>query len=290
MSEQTVGFHCGENRVYGILHRPDTVDESACHRGIVFLNAGSRYRAGPYRLYTQLARKLVRAGITVLRFDLPGIGDSEGTLFDSTDYQRKFIEHNDSSMAAITFMQEEVGVTDVGVAGLCGGAFAALRAGAADPRISSLVLLSLPVEELGDLSEEAVQHVMLRQYLRKIFQWKSWSNLLLLRSDFRFMAKAISRIGHIHKQISLVDESLWKDFRRFTESRPILLMYGTTDPLYASFKKAYPPRIAKLSRQQQSRIETLVVENGNHTFSGRDWQQQAADTSISWWDRIGEND
>lgn len=289
MSEQAVHFNCGEDRVYGILHRPDNPNQSSPRRGIIFLSAGSRYRAGPYNLYVHLARKLAQSGITVLRFDLPGIGDSEGVLTETSDYWHRFIEHNEDSSAAISFMQEDVGIEEIGLAGLCGGALIALRTGTVDPRVRFLVLLSLPVDELGDLSEDAAQGLFLRQYLRKALQWKSWRNLLLLRSKFRVMGKVMARIGHIHKQHRLVDESLWQDVRSFTGSkRHLLFAYGESDPLFESFQNTYPHRIARLPRHQRDCCETLVVDGGNHTFTNRDWQQQVTETSISWLARTGD--
>jgi pimeloyl-ACP methyl ester carboxylesterase len=217
-----------------------------------------------------------------LRFDLPGIGDSDGKLLDASDYQHKFIDHKDGATAAVDFMHDEVGIEELGFIGLCGGAFGALRAGVAISRIRFLILLSLPVEELGDLSEDSVQSVMLRQYLRNALQWRSWRNLFLLRTNFRMMGKAMTKVRHIHKQFSMVDESLWSDFRRFTESRPVLLLYGDSDPLCKSFQNAYVPRIEKLNSKQRERCTSLIIEKANHTFSKRHWQQHLAEATTSW--------
>jgi len=44
--------------------------------GIVLVNSGVVHRAGPNRLYVNIARQLAAVGYPVLRFDLSGIGDS----------------------------------------------------------------------------------------------------------------------------------------------------------------------------------------------------------------------
>ena len=44
---------------------------------LILVSAGLLSKAGPYRLYATLARKLAKEGFLVLRFDLGGIGDSQ---------------------------------------------------------------------------------------------------------------------------------------------------------------------------------------------------------------------
>src|ERR1700722_13909181 len=47
---------------------------------VVILNSGIIHRVGHHRMYVVLARMLAGAGYQVLRFDLSGIGDSEGRV------------------------------------------------------------------------------------------------------------------------------------------------------------------------------------------------------------------
>src|SRR5690606_3214765 len=43
---------------------------------VIFLNAGVLHRVGPHRLHVNLARRLAARGLSSLRLDLSGIGDS----------------------------------------------------------------------------------------------------------------------------------------------------------------------------------------------------------------------
>lgn len=46
--------------------------------GVVVVVGGAQYRVGSHRQFVRLARRLAAAGHPVLRFDLPGMGDSPG--------------------------------------------------------------------------------------------------------------------------------------------------------------------------------------------------------------------
>ena len=45
---------------------------------VLIVVGGAQYRAGSHRQFVLLARRLAAAGYPVLRFDLPGMGDSPG--------------------------------------------------------------------------------------------------------------------------------------------------------------------------------------------------------------------
>ncbi len=62
------------NGLFGILALP--ADAKQRRTALILFNAGFTHRAGPFRLYTRLARTLAAAGYPVLRFDLPGVGDA----------------------------------------------------------------------------------------------------------------------------------------------------------------------------------------------------------------------
>jgi len=274
----------------GILHTPGDHECVTQRVGIILLNSGIRQRVGPYRQYVKLARRLCQAGFYALRFDFPGIGDSEGDVQGISKSQRQFLDQNDSTTNAIDFLKAETGINRVGLLGLCGGAYSALRAGAADHRVDFLLLLSLPVEDLGDFSERAVSRAVMRQYLRKTLQWRSWLNFILLRSNFRSMSRAIVQLSSYHRRGSLIDESLWQAFEGFTGSgKPVLFIFGGGDPLYRAFVVGFGRRLPSLDRIRKQHYEVHVVERSDHVFSQVRWQEKAFDKSIAWLqDRYGK--
>ena len=74
----------------GILTEPDPDVARANAPAHVILNSGILHRVGASRLYVQTARSLAEDGITSLRFDFSGIGDSE-VRKDSLPIEERFI-------------------------------------------------------------------------------------------------------------------------------------------------------------------------------------------------------
>jgi len=132
--------------------------------GIVFIVAGVRNRRGPHRVYIRFARRLCQAGYPVLRYDPPGIGDSPGELNTVIAHKKQVLDCTESVTAAIDCLQTATDVKRVCLIGLFGGPYSGLVAGVAEPRGKFTVLVSLPVQELGDLSESTALDATIDSY------------------------------------------------------------------------------------------------------------------------------
>ena len=119
--ETAVRIGGDEMPMVGVLTTPLSRDAgSARGWGAVIVSGGAQNRVGSHRQFTLLARDLAAAGVCVLRFDLPGMGDSPGPLphFDSAGPAL------DRAVAALRGFAP--GVTRTLLWGLCDGATAAL--------------------------------------------------------------------------------------------------------------------------------------------------------------------
>jgi dienelactone hydrolase len=76
MIERAVAFGRNSN-IIGVLAEPDPKVAHASEPAVLMWNVGIQHRVGPYRFQVDVARDLARRGITSLRFDLSGMGDSE---------------------------------------------------------------------------------------------------------------------------------------------------------------------------------------------------------------------
>jgi len=105
--------------------------------GCVLVSAGLLPKFGPFRLYTQLARRLARQGLPTLRFDLGGIGDSPSSHSAEPLPERTRRE----IAAAVDHLCTTHGLDGVILGGLCSGAEDSFRYAEADPRVRAVVLI-----------------------------------------------------------------------------------------------------------------------------------------------------
>jgi len=123
-----------ERQLAGILTEPDAPTRRAA---VVLVSAGITPKFGPFRLYTELARRLSRDGFRTLRFDLGGIGDS-GQPYAGVALQERTARELD---AALDYLYGRFELDSVTLAGLCSGAEDSLRHAAQDTRVDGVVMI-----------------------------------------------------------------------------------------------------------------------------------------------------
>lgn len=150
----------------GIMTTRAADPEAADRPAVVILNSGIIHRVGANRMHVTLARTLAARGITVLRFDLSGIGDSR--------QRQDSLAPFDAAMADIgevlDHLEQTRGIRRVVLVGLCSGARHALLYAANDPRVVGLGLL--------DLFLPRTLGYYLRFYSRRLARVASWRNVV----------------------------------------------------------------------------------------------------------------
>ena len=86
----------------------------------------------------QAAKALSRIGCAVLRFNFRGAGASQGSFTDGPGELEDF-------RAALDFMHDRYSSARLWVGGMSFGSYIAMTAGAADPRVSTMIGIALPV-------------------------------------------------------------------------------------------------------------------------------------------------
>lgn len=122
-----------ESGLLGVITRPTgrISDALAC----VMFNFGVTHRVGPRRIQVKMARCLAQKGFATLRFDLSGIGDSQGA-----DASLSFEEQAANDLrAAIEEIEKHLGIRQVVIFGLCSGVAPGLRMALEDPRVIGLL-------------------------------------------------------------------------------------------------------------------------------------------------------
>ena len=97
----------------------------------LLLNMGANHRVGPHRINVKLAHALATQGISNVRFDLGGLGDSAPTI-GADHYLTQAIYDIQSAM---DMLQQKLGIRQFMIAGLCSGAVNAMAAAVVDPRV-----------------------------------------------------------------------------------------------------------------------------------------------------------
>jgi uncharacterized protein len=184
-AETPVVFLCGDDKLVGIHHSGD----ANATVGILFIVGGPQYRVGSHRQFVLMARQLAAAGHAVFRFDVRGMGDSEGLARTF-----EFIE-GDIAAAIDAFAQETPGLRHVVLLGLCDAASASLMYASDDERVSGLVLLNPWARTQAGEARAYLRHYYLARILQKSFWRKVFSGRFNVRESIGDLSRKVSSVG-----------------------------------------------------------------------------------------------
>jgi hypothetical protein len=151
----------GEGRhLAGIVTEPS----GAAHAALVLVSAGLVPKFGPFRLYTELARRLACDGVVTLRFDIGGVGDSrhfhsglalkERTLQDVGSAVDWVVAHDDFPHLVL--------------GGLCSGAEDSFRYAEQDARVAGVVMIDPFAYRTAGFLPRHVLHRVVRRTRRAL--------------------------------------------------------------------------------------------------------------------------
>jgi pimeloyl-ACP methyl ester carboxylesterase len=128
-----------------------------------------------------LARQLARRGIATLRMDFAGLGDSLGAIGKEDELTEMFKQDRTPDIKGAIEALERLGYRRFVLQGLCAGAFHSFHAALADPRISALLLVniplfSLPGQEVMDFL--AYRDSKLSHYVSRLFSLSGLKRLV----------------------------------------------------------------------------------------------------------------
>jgi alpha-beta hydrolase superfamily lysophospholipase len=182
---------------FGIVTEPATGEHR--RRGVILLNDGATHHIGSNRMGVALARGWARRGYFVLRLDLIGIGDS--SLRDESASSAVFSpDAIEDVRAAVEYMRNQYGIGAIALAGLCSGAFHALRAAVCGLAVDRLLMVN-PLHffwEDGLTSEEmelaeVVQSA--QRYRHHAFSMYSMKRVLTGKANFQRIFRIITQRG-----------------------------------------------------------------------------------------------
>lgn len=184
--------------LFGILAQPEGARPS---RAVILVNSGAIPRMGPSRQYVTLSRRWAARGVSVLRFDIAGLGDSPARPGhpDNVVYPPDAI---DDLRAAVRWLRETAGVERIHAAGVCSGAYHSLRASVEGVPIDGVVGVNpLVYHWRPDLSLDYPSYQVLEasaRYRRSVFQWQKWKKLLMGKVAVRDVPPVLFKRASLH--------------------------------------------------------------------------------------------
>ena len=281
--EYPVCFKCNDDFLVGIMHPAAKPAET----GIVIVVGGPQYRIGSHRHFVELGRELSENGVSVLRFDVRGMGDSGGTFpgFEAID--------DDISAAIDTFIREEPNIKNVVLWGLCDGASASMFYASRDPRVAGLILLNPWIRSEASYAKTELRHYYAAKFLDAAF----WRRLMSGNVDLRDATQSIiQRIRaataptttsptenqgteEIDPSASLPDRMAHK-LAAFRGA--VLLIISGNDLTAKEFDDVSQGSDEWKRLLSADRVTRRDLENSDHTFSRAEWSQAVNKWTLEW--------
>ena len=216
--------------------------------GLLLVTGGSQTRTGSHRMYERLAKSLAERGISCLRFDRRGVGDSNG--------EDPGFRGSAPDLAAATGLlrTQRPALKRVYGFGLCDGA-TALALFAADAGLDGMILVNpwLVEAESGDPPPAALR----RHYRDRLLSLEGWKKMLSGRVDYRKLWRGLLK-SRSRAPSTLAEQVATALARRL----PAIWIFATGDATaIAAEAELGVPAFTALT------VEPLRVDTDSHTFA-----------------------
>ncbi|WP_310737832.1 alpha/beta fold hydrolase [Ideonella paludis] len=257
-------------------------------RATLFLSSGAERRIGPHRLWVDFARQCAARGELCLRLDLGGIGDSvardtAGASPSRADqvYDARCV---DDVRAALRWLEQTHGVTQVRLVGLCSGAYHAWRCAVAGLRLSHVVAINpLVYHWRSGMSLDPTHHAfgqidIADGAVRSLKDPARWMKLLRGQVHVRVILRAMAarlmgRLQNISRHVGRrlhwpLSEDVVSDLRQvIRHATPLSFVFSEGDPGQALLRQEAGSFLK--GQIASARVHLTTIERSDHTFSTR---------------------
>lgn len=191
MNEHFLTVQSGKNSLSAILHNAQPQSEST-EIAVLILVGGPQYRVGSHRQFVKLSRALASNGITSLRLDFSGMGDSEGQL------QPFYANSQAVKLAIDTLSEQQPAIRKVVLWGLCDAASVALLYCFQQPdsRVAGLVLLNPWVRQQQSHAKVMLKHYYWQRLNSKAFWQKLLGGSLNPQQSIKDLLQTLKKSRH----------------------------------------------------------------------------------------------
>ena len=293
MKEEILEIPIGQNSLYGILTQPD--DEDHSHVILVFTPSALKYSVGPHNFYVRLSRAFVDDNITSLRIDPIGLGYSDGVIdnCDVLDFVRTVEKGRfaDEYVAVVKHLRKLYPKSQIYLCGLCGGAvISQLVYNELLDDVSGIIQLNTAVT-VSDMNRKPGKGKKqlekdLVSYLKKLFTIQGWKRIFAKESNFRdifhtlklYMKNKIMGHTTAHENVNkLYLDTLVSLYENNTR---LLFIFGGNDKRWFEFQDNILNHKALSKFDLEKNI--LVINDCNHEFFAREWQEEIHSKIRDW--------
>ncbi len=265
-----------EKSLFGILSEPVDQSASAGRPTVLLLNSGAVHHTGTNRLYVLLARHLAQQGISSLRMDIEGLGDSaaDNLAEENGLYNLNFVQSVDSAM---TYLKKNEGREEFVIAGLCFGSYASFHSTLKLPAsgIVECIIINPLVfywKEGMSLDEPGLAQDLstFKAYQRSTWQLNSWLKLFRGGVDLHrlvdvYKNQALSALRSALNGVFSDAAPLARDIEQASAAGVHLsFVIADQDPGYELLMLDARKAVKALSRRGVLSID--IIKNSSHTF------------------------
>lgn len=297
----------GPAQLSGILCGPTEI--AAARPGsptLLIASTASNPRTADGRVAVRLAREMAHHGITTLRVDMRGIGDSGAQATDDQSgipYSDRAIE--DIATAADWLAAQ--GHRDIIAFGICSGAYASLHAATKTTSLAGVIAINLArfIWPRGMTLDDArkQQTNSTRGYLASVRNWRKWRRLICERRDPRPVLRELGKvlIGRMGRPLVRIAERFgWQPpagtalgiiHHLARRGAKVLFVYGEFDPGVDELNRYFGPVRRAFKRWRQVRVRTMrQLDHSLYGTSGADAViDLCVETLTSWSEWKTEN-
>ena len=215
-----------------------TLAEKPANTAMVMITAGMLHNVGPFRLYVDIARKLASQGVSSLRFDVSGIGDSLGVGTAGKSIERAAAEARE----AMDYLAKEQGIENFILFGLCSGADDSIQAALDDERVKGVITL----DGLGyKTAQFKIRHALL--LLRKMLRPKKWMNKFNALGGGAKLAPASLAMGSDVREYPDTPEQASRELQQLIDRDTQLHFIYTGGTYYYNYARQFYDMLPKVN-------------------------------------------
>lgn len=246
----------GDGRYVGVICQPCCANEHA--PAVLLVNTAGVHRVGCGRYAVLMARRLAAQGITSLRMDLGGVGDSLHHD-DSPTLEAVYARHSVTDATAGVEWLMAAGHPGIVMFGVCAGAYVSIHTTLAHPRVVGCMSINLPFFFWSGPQTEP--RAPSQVYMRSIRDPHKWLRLLTGRSDLRRIAVSLARRWYERSAV----RQLLMDLER--KGVRTSLVYGPFDAGLDELPIRFRPNARKIGKLKN--VTVTMLKQVDHSLSSR---------------------